>query len=149
MQYRAMQACDIAEVVAIENAATAFPWTVTNCEDSLKSGHYDCVFLDENDQVIGFCFVQRVADEAHLLNICVMPSCQGQGFGREILNHVIRYAQQISAVLLVLEVRRSNRRAQQLYLHAGFNEMAVRKNYYPAEVGREDAILMGMDLSLQ
>jgi len=97
--------------------------------------------------LIGYTIVQQVVDEAHLLNICVKPSLQGQGIGRKILDHVIAFANSVSSVLIVLEVRRSNDRAQQLYSQAGFNEMSVRKDYYPAEQGREDAILMGMDLS--
>ncbi|PHS31481.1 MAG: ribosomal-protein-alanine N-acetyltransferase [Methylophaga sp.] len=143
-----MQQTDIAEVVAIENSATTFPWSVKNFEDSLKSGHYAWVFTDKSDEIVGYTIVQKVVDEAHLLNICVKPRVQGQGFGREILNHIVDFANSISSVLIVLEVRSSNQRAQQLYLQAGFNEMSVRKNYYPAEIGREDAILMGLDLNL-
>ena len=142
-----MQQQDIAEVIAIENAATAFPWSKKNFEDSLKSGHHAWVFLDNPNEIMAYALVQKVMDEAHLLNICVKSSFQGQGFGRESLNYVVEFSRSISAVLIVLEVRSSNKRAQQLYLQAGFNEMSIRKDYYPAEIGREDAILMGMDLS--
>ncbi|MFW5425896.1 MAG: ribosomal protein S18-alanine N-acetyltransferase [Methylophagaceae bacterium] len=148
MQSRLMQQYDIAEVIAIECSATVFPWSEKNFEDSLKSGHQAWVFTDKTNEIIGYALVQKVVDEAHLLNICVKPSEQRQGFGRDILNHVINFANSISAVLIVLEVRSSNQRAQQLYLQAGFNEMSVRKNYYPAQSGREDAILMGLDLDL-
>ncbi|PHS24708.1 MAG: ribosomal-protein-alanine N-acetyltransferase [Methylophaga sp.] len=144
-----MQQQDIAKVVAIEQSATAFPWTIKNFEDSLKSGHRAWVFSDIADEIIAYALVQKVVDEAHLLNICVKPSVQGQGFGREVLNHVIDFSNSIAAILIVLEVRSSNQCAQKLYLQAGFNEMSVRKDYYPAKVGREDAILMGLDLSLQ
>lgn len=143
-----MQQQDIAEVLAIETSATAFPWSIKNFEDSLKSGHYAWVFTDKSDEILGYTIIQKVVDEAHLLNICVKPRVQGQGFGQEILNHVVDFASSISSVLIVLEVRSSNQRAQQLYLQAGFNEMSVRKDYYPAEIGREDAILMGLDLDL-
>jgi ribosomal-protein-alanine N-acetyltransferase len=143
-----MQQQDVAEIRAIEQAATAFPWSEKNFKDSLKSGHYAWVYFDDSDEIIGFALVQKVVDEAHLLNLCVKKSLQGQGLGLAILNHVIDFANSISAVLIVLEVRNSNQRAQQLYLRAGFNEMSVRKDYYPAEVGREDAILMGLDLGL-
>ena len=43
---------------------------------------------------------------------------------------------------LWLEVRESNHNAYQLYLAAGFNEVDRRIGYYPAENGREDAIMM-------
>lgn len=143
-----MQKQDIAEVLAIETAATAFPWSAKNFEDSLQSGHKAWVFSDDLDNMIGFALVQRVVDEAHLLNICVKQNQQGKGFGRAILSHIIEFANSISSVLVVLEVRSSNKRAQQLYLNTGFNEMSVRKDYYPAKVGREDAVLMGLDLDL-
>ncbi len=139
---------DIAEVLAIEKSATSFPWSAKNFKDSLKAGHQAWVFSDKSNETIAFALVQKVVDEAHLLNICVKPSVQGQGFGRKVLNYVVDFSRSISAVLMVLEVRSSNKRAQQLYLQAGFNEMSVRKAYYPAKVGREDAILMGLDLGL-
>jgi ribosomal-protein-alanine N-acetyltransferase len=45
---------------------------------------------------------------------------------------------------MFLEVRASNISAIALYENIGFNEMAVRRGYYPAHQGREDAILMGL-----
>lgn len=139
---------DLAEVHAIEKSANRFPWSVKNFSDSLDAGHYAWVFCDPYDAIIGFAIVQLVLDEAHLLNICVRPDMQRQGYGRRILEHIIDYTKSRSAVLLVLEVRLSNHRAQQLYEQFGFNEMTIRRGYYPAEQGREDAILMGLDLSM-
>jgi len=147
MKVRMMEAVDIAEVLMIEQSANEFPWARKSFEDGLKSGHESWVFYDETE-ILGFAIVQRVLDEAHLLNICVKPSKQGKGLGKAILQHVIDYANSISAVIILLEVRSSNERAQQLYLNSGFNEMSVRKGYYPAKEGREDAILMAMDLDL-
>jgi ribosomal-protein-alanine N-acetyltransferase len=98
--------------------------------------------------MIGYSVVQSVLDEVHLLNICVEPGFQGKGFGRQILSHVIDLALEQSASIVVLEVRASNFRAQQLYLSTGFNEMSVRRGYYPAEQGREDGILMGLELGV-
>ncbi|MDC9724909.1 MAG: ribosomal protein S18-alanine N-acetyltransferase [Gammaproteobacteria bacterium] len=147
MKYREMQANDIVDVVSIEQEANQFPWSTKNFQDCLKANNDAWVFVDNSDDIIAYTIVQKVVDETHLLNICVKPSAQGKGLGREVLNHVIDFAQSISSILIVLEVRSSNQRAQQLYSQAGFNEMSVRKNYYPATDGREDAVLMGMDLS--
>ena len=148
MKSREMQQHDITEVVTIEQAANQYPWSIKNFNDCLKAGHKAWVFVNDQQQIVGYTIVQPVVDEAHLLNICVSPDFQGQGNGRAILDHVIDFANSISSVLIVLEVRRSNDRAQQLYLQSGFNEMSVRKGYYPTSEGREDAILMGMDLDL-
>ncbi|PHS69059.1 MAG: ribosomal-protein-alanine N-acetyltransferase [Methylophaga sp.] len=142
-----MQPQDIPEVAAIEQDANQFPWSIKNFEDCLKAGHQSRVFFNEATEMLGYTIIQKVVDEAHLLNICVKPSVQGQGFGREILNYVVEFSKNSALVLIVLEVRSSNQRAQTLYLQAGFNEMSVRHNYYPAKQGREDAVLMGLDLS--
>jgi len=148
VKYREMMLDDLLSIVNIEQEANQFPWSIKNFEDSMKAKHHAWVFVDDRNEIQGYTLVQKVVDETHLLNICVKPSAQGQGLGREILNHVIDFANSISSVLIVLEVRSSNQRAQQLYLQSGFNEMSIRKDYYPAKEGREDAVLMGLDLDL-
>lgn len=148
MTIQIMQVRDIKHLVEIETQATEFPWTKKNFEDSLKAQNKGWVFLDEKGEIEAFTLIQKVVDETHLLNICVRVNSQGKGLGRQVLEHVIDHANSISSVLIVLEVRSSNQRAQRLYSQAGFNEMSVRKNYYPAKEGREDAVLMGLDLDL-
>ena len=142
-----MQLADIDKVFHIEKLANRFPWTKGNFEDCLKSG-YRTFLYSADDELIGYSVVQSVLDEVHLLNICVTPAHQGNGYGRKILSHIIDVAVEQSAVIVVLEVRASNFRAQQLYLSKGFNEMSVRRGYYPAEQGREDGVLMGLELGM-
>jgi len=148
MNTRPMLAADLAEVLAIEQDANPYPWSRKNFDDSLKANNRGWIFINKDNKIIGFSLIQKVMDEVHLLNICVKKTEQGKGIGRDILNHVIDFAISISAILIVLEVRQSNQVAQALYLNAGFNEMSIRKRYYPAKEGREDAILMGLDLDL-
>jgi len=143
-----MQSQDLAEVFEIEEAANQFPWSLKNFQDSLKAKHHAWVFCGVQDEIEAYVIAQSVADELHILNLCVKPEIQGQGLGRKILNHVVDYAETNSATVILLEVRSSNHRAQQLYLQSGFNEMSVREGYYPAEDGREDAVLMAKDLSM-
>lgn len=142
-----MQLADIEKVWQIEKQSNRFPWSKGNFEDCLKSGYRTFLYVIDNE-IIGYSVVQSVLDEVHLLNICVKPGHQGKGFGRQILNHVIEIALEQSAAIIVLEVRASNFRAQQLYLSTGFNEMSVRRGYYPAEQGREDGVLMGLELGM-
>lgn len=149
MTPRLMQQNDLAEVIAIEKAANQFPWSLKNFEDSLRANHHAWVFRDNEGSIQAYVVVQKVVDELHLLNICVKPELQGKGFGRSILKHVLNFAETHSSAVILLEVRSSNRRAQQLYLQSGFNEISVRTGYYPAQQGREDAVLMAMDLSMQ
>lgn len=142
-----MQSADIDKVWQIEKQSNRFPWTKGNFEDCLKSG-YRTFLYSFADDLIGYSVVQLVLDEVHLLNICVKPAYQGKGFGRQILSHVLDIALEQAAAIVVLEVRASNFRAQQLYLSTGFNEMSVRRGYYPAEQGREDGVLMGLELGM-
>jgi ribosomal-protein-alanine N-acetyltransferase len=146
MTCRPIRAGDLADVVIIEKAATEFPWSLKNFQGCLKAGYKAWVFSNETGEVVGFAILQKVVDELHLLNVCVKKQFQGEGIGHSILNFIIDYAKDSSFSLIVLEVRASNSRAQKLYSKVGFNEMSVRKDYYPAYSGREDAILMGLDL---
>lgn len=149
LKNRSMTVADLTQVCAIEASANQFPWSRRNFADSLQSGHLAHIYLTESLQIAGFTVVQNVLDEAHLLNICVSPEWQGRGLGRKILSQVTDHARNRQMTLVVLEVRRSNYRAQQLYLSQGFNEISTRPGYYPAEQGREDAVLMGLDLGLE
>ena len=146
MTCRPMLENDLAEVVVIEHAATEFPWSLKNFQGCLKAGYVAWAFSNETGKIIGFTVLQKVVDELHLLNVCVRQQFQGKGMGEFILNSIVDYAQDSSFSIIVLEVRASNSRAQKLYSKVGFNEMSVRKDYYPAQIGREDAILMGLDL---
>ncbi len=146
---RTMALEDLAVVAKIEREANRFPWTLKNFSDGFLAGHQCWVFCDNKDSIVGFTIVQKVVDELHLLNLCVKTDQQGVGIGKLMLKTVIDYAESTQAAILLLEVRQSNKRAQQLYFKSGFNEMAIRKDYYPAEQGREDAILMAMAFSFE
>jgi ribosomal-protein-alanine N-acetyltransferase len=148
-QTRTMTRADIDAALRIEQAANQFPWSYKNFEGCFKDGYRAWLLVDETANTIGFVITQQILDELHLLNICVSPGFQGQGFGKRLLCDVIDYANENELSVILLEVRKSNHRAQQLYTQSGFNEVSVRKGYYPAEGGREDAVLMAMDLSFQ
>ena len=85
-----------------------------------------------------------VLDECHLLNMSIKKSMQKQGYGSHLLNEVIHRANLACSKTIYLEVRVSNRAAIRLYDKHGFNEMSIRKDYYRAKEGREEALLMGL-----
>lgn len=142
---RPMRFDDVIPVFSIEKRIYAFPWTEGNFRDSLSSG-YSCWVCDYCDQAIGYGIMMLAAGEAHLLNLGIGHDWQGQGLGRKFLRHLIGVADLDGADMMFLEVRPSNTRAIRLYLSEGFNEIGLRRNYYPAANGREDAILMGLSL---
>jgi ribosomal-protein-alanine N-acetyltransferase len=133
------------EVVAIEGRAYSHPWTRGNFSDSLRSG-YQGQLLCAGDLVLGYFVAMQGVDEVHLLNLTVDPQYQGQGWGRTMLDALSLWARGQGAQWLWLEVRASNVRAQQIYLRYGYRRVGERKNYYPADQGREDALVMSYRL---
>ncbi len=144
-QFRSMQMDDLDAIMAIEPHIYPYPWTRGNFSDSLNSG-YSAWLLMLDEQIIGYSLVMLVLDEAHLLNLSVAKAYQKQGLGRLLLEYMIEISKNNQATNMFLEVRPSNISAIALYQNMGFNEMAVRRGYYPATSGREDAVLMGLAL---
>ncbi|MBX9631508.1 MAG: ribosomal protein S18-alanine N-acetyltransferase [Burkholderiales bacterium] len=144
-RYRPMRAADLDAVVAIELEIYTHPWTLGNFRDSLSAG-YSCWVLECDGALWGYGVLMMGVDEAHLLNLSIARERQRAGLGRQLLEFFVGRAREMGAQVMFLEVRPSNVAGRGLYASAGFREMAVRKNYYPADRGREDAILMGRDL---
>jgi [ribosomal protein S18]-alanine N-acetyltransferase len=142
---RPMQETDLAVVMQIEPTIYSHPWTRGNFNDSLKSGHKAWV-MTLRDEVVAYAVMMIVLDEAHLLNISVATPYQKQGLGRMLLVHLLDQARNLKTLNMFLEVRASNVSAIALYESMGFVEMGIRRGYYPASKGREDAILMGLAL---
>lgn len=143
---RPMVEADVPEVMDIETTVYHFPWTKQIFKDCLRIG-YSCRVATLNDEIIGYAIMSSGASEAHLLNICVKQSHQGQGVGKFILNTMIQVAKEKNVHTIFLEVRPSNHIALDLYLKTGFNEIGQRKNYYPAKGGREDAMILAMTIA--
>ena len=143
--FEPMSEARLDEVVAIERRAYDHPWTRGNFADSLRSG-YQAQLLVVGENVIGYFVAMQGVDEVHLLNITVDPDYQYQGWGRVLLDALALWARQQRAQWLWLEVRTSNQRAQHIYQRYGYRRVGERRNYYPAEHGREDAIVMSYKL---
>ena len=144
MRLRKMTFSDLPEVLAIERKNYQFPWEEDIFRDCFKAG-YSCWVCEEQDKVLGYSLITIAVGEAHILNISVDPAEQKQGIGRKMLENLIEVARG-KAETVFLEVRPSNPAAMALYEDMGFNEIGVRKDYYPAENGREDAIMLALQL---
>ena len=145
IHYRRMRASDLAEVAALEKSLYAFPWSLGNFRDSLTAG-YDCWTVTHGETVIGYAILMIALDEAHLLNIAIASQWQSQGIGRAFLAHMVGVAKSSSCQIVYLEVRPSNIAARHLYRKLGFQQIAIRPDYYPAVSGREDALFLGLAL---
>lgn len=140
-----MSESDLDSVAALEASVQAFPWSRGNFADSLMSGYSLWVCRIGGD-LVGFSVVMAVVDEAHLLNLAVCSRYQGQGYGARLLQNAMHLAKLTGTNKLFLEVRVSNQRAVELYRHFGFRQIGLRKGYYPAVVGREDALIFEREL---
>jgi ribosomal-protein-alanine acetyltransferase len=135
------------EVMVVERLAYPIPWTRSMFETSLASSD-ECWVLMIDGEIAGYAIVSYILDEAHLLNICIHPNYFRQGLGRKLLQYLIARALDKRKNVFFLEVRISNQSAIDLYFSEGFNEVGVRPNYYPAKSGKEDAVLMTLELSV-
>jgi [ribosomal protein S18]-alanine N-acetyltransferase len=146
MRLRKMRKADLARVLEIEAKNYEFPWSEDIFKDCFIALSYSCWVCEDTEKVIAYAILSVGAGEAHILNISVDPAAQGLGVGRKIMEHLIEIARK-KAQTIFLEVRPSNTKAQALYESLGFNEIGIRKGYYPAENNtREDAIMLALEL---
>ena len=144
---RPMSEDDLSVVTGIEREAYPFPWTPQIFRDCLRVG-YSCWVADRQGHVEGYGVMSVSAGECHILNLCVRPELQRRGVGRRMLAHLLYLARKHGAETALLEVRPSNQPAIALYQQAGFGEVGVRRRYYPAACGREDALILAKDLTV-
>lgn len=140
-----MRETNLAEVLAIENAIYLHPWTRGNFADSLRAG-YQCWTWRQGAELIGYFVLRVAAGEGHLLNLSIGAAHQRRGHGSTLLAEAMRIARARGAGEAFLEVRPSNMGAKALYRRFGFRQVAVRPAYYPAQPGREDALVLTIAL---
>ncbi len=136
---------DLPDVMPIEQAIYTHPWTHANFADSLRAG-YECRTWRINGELAGYFILMVAAGEAHLLNLSIAEPHQRRGHGAALLGEAAGLARRLGAKNVFLEVRPSNRAAQKLYTRFGFRKVAVRRGYYPAHSGREDALVLTLVL---
>lgn len=141
-----MTARDLEEVVAIEDEVYPFPWTRGNFVDSLQAGYCSWTLRNPLGRMLAYSIVMIVLDEAHLLNLSVARQAHRHGYGWRMLEFMAEQARDHGARTMMLEVRPSNGPAQRLYERYGFERIGMRRGYYPAHAGREDAIVMRISL---
>ncbi|WP_198043275.1 ribosomal protein S18-alanine N-acetyltransferase [Ketobacter nezhaii] len=145
MQFQLMSFSHLPLVMEIEQQAYPWPWTEGMFVDSLRNGHLCYVALEEG-VLVGYAILYVAVGECHILNICVSPRRQNQGLGQKLLEYVLAASVDHGAEKALLEVRPSNVAAVALYQRAGFEQVGVRKDYYPAGSEREDALVFTLPL---
>jgi len=143
LKIKKMSADDLTKVVAIEQVAQVSPWSKQMFLDSLKAKHM-CVVLvrSVSSEIIGYAVMSMVVGEAEVLNVCIREDMQKKGYGKFLLNYLLRIAKEKEVKQVFLEVRKSNTKAIKLYENSGFVRIDVRKNYYKGKTQREDAVIL-------
>lgn len=137
---------DLDWVMQVERQNYTHPWTRSGFERALHEG-LNYLLMDVTDSALGYCCMLPVLDELHLLNLSVAPDSQNKGVAKQALQAVFNRFENTEYSVILLEVRRSNKLARNLYRAMGFAQDGVRKNYYQCHPdGREDAILMSKRL---
>lgn len=163
LSFMPMQAADLDEVLKIESVSHIHPWTKGNFSDSLAAGHWAYCIRPQVDQMVkgsyldpavlwAYCVLFPAVDELHLLNITVSPHLRKLGLGQRMMAAIEGVAAQQKMPRIILEVRPTNLDAVALYQKLGYEQIGVRKNYYPAnpETGsREDALVMAKSIKLE
>ncbi len=145
--HRRMTDADVPGVIALERSAYLFPWSEGIFRDCLRVG-YTCRVLETPEGLGGYGIMSMGAGEAHVLNICVRADLRGTGHGRQLLAWLLDHARDAGQGWAFLEVRPSNRPAILLYESLGFEPVGIRRGYYQAVGGREDAIVYRLDLDV-
>ncbi|MEZ7863194.1 MAG: ribosomal protein S18-alanine N-acetyltransferase [Aeromonadaceae bacterium] len=141
VEFRPLTPADVPAMLPIEQSAHPFPWSERVLLASFGE-RYANVGCWQAGQLLGYYIAEQLLDESTLHNICVDPRHQGEGIGRLLLAHYLQASDAAGCRCWWLEVRRSNERAQHLYEQAGYQQVGVRKGYYRAEQGQEDALVM-------
>jgi ribosomal-protein-alanine N-acetyltransferase len=145
VKFRAMSPQDVPAVAALERRAYAFPWSEGIFRDCLRVG-YLCRVADLEGRIAAYGIVAMGGGESHILNLCVDETLRGRGIGRQMLGLLLERSREAGMEDAFLEVRPSNRLALALYQSVGFVQVGVRKGYYQAEQGREDALVLKLRL---
>ena len=145
VRFRPMNLTDVPNVIAVERASYPFPWSEGVFRDCIRVG-YLCRVVDVDGEVGGYGIMSYGAGEAHILNICVRSDLRGQGIGRRLMHFLIERARAAQMQDVFLEVRPSNPVAIALYASLGFTRIGIRKAYYQAAGGREDALVYKLSL---
>ncbi len=138
---RDMRQTDVPRIAALEREAYEFPWSPGIFRDCLLAG-YTSLVTEYHGEVVAYAMMSVAAGEAHLLNLCVAGKCRRESYGSRLLATVMERARHAGAERIHLEVRPSNDAAIALYVKNGFERVGVRKRYYRASSGSEDAVLL-------
>lgn len=143
---RAMKLSDISDVYRIEKLSFRTPWSKLSLLGELNNPNAHYLIAEENGVVVGYCGMWVLFEECHITNIAIDPSHRQKGYGKALLYAAMQVGDRLRATAMTLEVRETNRIAQQMYFQLGFEQQGFRKRYYP-DTGEGALLLWNRDLA--
>ncbi len=145
---RQMRLDDIEYVSRLERRCYTLPWSSSAYVTEVgNSNAYYTVATLADGTIVGYCGMWVIMDELHMTTIAVDPSVRGLKIGERLLLDLIQEGIRRGAERATLEVRERNTVAHNLYAKYGFEDVAVRKNYY-SDNGENAIIMWANDLTL-
>jgi len=133
---------DVYGMSVIERLSFGEPWLESSILGDLMLEYSDYVVCENDGFILGYAGLHRILEEGHITNIAVHPSMRKRGVGGAALAELMRRAGEKGVGSFTLEVRADDESAINFYEKHGFRAEGVRKDYYPAAGGREDALIM-------
>lgn len=140
LSFEPLQERHLPEILEIEKVSQSAPWSERSFRNEFSNPQSLFLVALEKGKVVGFGGIWIVVDEAHVTTIAVDPAFRGKGIGKKLMDALLRHSVERGAVCSTLEVRASNEPAVKLYEKLGYQQVAMRKRYYPDN--KEDAIVM-------
>ncbi len=125
---------DLDQVTEIESKSISPPWprAAFAAELGKQTSRFWVITDDETDQkVMAYAVFSFPAEQAHLVTFAVHPQYRRAGLGAYLLRRLINYVMRRNGESIVLEVRKGNTPAVQLYQALGFIVIHTMPRFYP------------------
>lgn len=141
MLIREMTIDDLASVVPLEHQLFTSAWNYDDFVYEINQNDFSYNYvLEHNCEIVGYIGVWLMYDQSQITTVGVKPEYQRRGYGHDMMKKMMSLASESGCKTMSLEVRVSNEKAISLYKSLGFENVALRKNYY--HDNHEDAYLM-------
>jgi len=131
---------DLDQVMEIEKKSFSDPWNKSFFSQDIDNQSALPLVAKADDNIIGYVCLWKILDEIQISNIAVSPERRRRGIGEEMMQRILKMAQEEDYRRISLDVRISNKAAINLYEKFGFREAGRRKNYYRHP--QEDALIL-------
>ena len=134
-----MTESDIKEIAELEKECFSEPWSEESLKDELTNDTARFYVLRDNEKLLGYIGSNNICGEVYITNVAVSSDYRGKGYGKRLVNHLLKQSELEKALFVTLEVRESNKNAISLYEKCGFKKIGERKNFYSKP--NEDAFI--------